>query len=77
MLTAAEIARAEGLSSLAEACRISGRRPQTLHKWHNDNPDFFRVVIVGCGEIKRREEALQAIAEEVARESGNLETNDQ
>lgn len=55
--SASELARAEGLDSLAEACRISGRRAQTLHKWHKENPSFFQVVIAGCGEVKRRRAA--------------------
>lgn len=55
MTTASKYAKQAGLKSLAEAVRMTGRSADTLTRWHKDMPDFFRVVVDGCIEIKRQE----------------------
>lgn len=55
MTTASKYAKQAGLKSLAEAVRMTGRSADTLTRWHKDMPDLFRVVILGCLEVKRQE----------------------
>ena len=54
-MTASRYAKQAGLKSLAEAVRMTGRSADTLTRWHKDMPDLFRVVILGCLEVKRQE----------------------
>jgi hypothetical protein len=60
MTTASKYAKAAGLKSLAEAVRMTGRSADTLTRWHKDMPDLFRVVILGCLEVKRQESLKDA-----------------
>ena len=54
MATASKYAKQAGLKSLAEAVRMTGRSADTLTRWHKDMPDLFKVVILGCLEVKRQ-----------------------
>ena len=60
MTTASNYAKQAGLKSLAEAVRMTGRSADTLTRWHKDMPDLFRVVILGCLEVKRQESLKDA-----------------
>jgi hypothetical protein len=60
MTTASKYAKEAGLKSLAEAVRMTGRSADTLTRWHKDMPNLFRVVILGCLEVKRRESLKNA-----------------
>jgi len=51
-MSASKQAKQAGLKSLAEACKISGQSPQTLHNWHKRKPELFHVVILGCVQLK-------------------------
>ena len=53
-MSASTIAKAEGLDSLAEACRMTGKPANTLQRWHNDEPELFIIVISGCVAVKNR-----------------------
>ena len=55
MTTASKYAKQAGLRSLAEAVRMTGRSADTLTRWHKDMPNLFRVVILGCLEVKKQE----------------------
>ena len=59
-LTASKYAKEAGLKSLAEAVRMTGRSADTLTRWHKDMPDLFRVVILGCLEVKQQESIKNA-----------------
>lgn len=54
-MTASEAAKQAGLYSLAEVSRMVGKSPQTLYNWHKRYPELFRVVLIGCAQLKRRD----------------------
>lgn len=47
-MTASETAKALGLKSLTQVMNITGVSLQTLTNWHNDKPELFRIVLLGC-----------------------------
>lgn len=50
--SASVMAKAAGLSSLAEMARICGKPENTLHNWWRDEPLTFTAMLEGCVAIK-------------------------
>lgn len=57
-MSASKAAKQAGLSSLAEACRMTGKPANTLQNWHRDELELFSIVIDGC------------VSQKIAREAG-------
>ncbi len=50
-------ARALGLGGLVEVSEIIERKHRnTLHSWYNNNPDLFKIVLLGCVKFKELKE---------------------
>ena len=50
----AEYCVSQGFKELTEVMAILQRPRSTLERWRIDRPRFFRVVVAGCIEAKRR-----------------------
>lgn len=55
VMTPSQQAKAAGLTSLAEACEMTGQSAQTLDNWHKHKPELFKMVILGCAVSKQRQ----------------------
>jgi hypothetical protein len=51
-MTASQEAKKAGLHSLLEVSRITGVSFQTLNNWHNNKPNLFKIVVIGCAALK-------------------------
>lgn len=51
-MTASQEAKKAGMQSLLEVSRITGVSFQTLNNWHNNKPNLFKVVVIGCAALK-------------------------
>ena len=47
-MTASQQAKAAGLKNLAEVAKLTRQSPQTLNNWHNNKPELFNAVVLGC-----------------------------
>lgn len=47
-MSPSQIAKAEGLKSLAQVSEFTGVSVQTLINWHKNKPRLFDVVVIGC-----------------------------
>lgn len=56
--TASEQAKLAGLKGLAEVSELTNVAHSTLGSWHHTRPALFKVVLVGCRQIKKQK-ALQ------------------
>jgi len=54
-MSASAAAKSAGLKSLAEVSEITGKPPQTLRRWHTEEPALFRVVLLGCARQKEKQ----------------------
>lgn len=50
-MTPSQQAKAEGLTGLSAVSKLTSVSLQTLHNWHKDKPNLFRVVLAGCRAI--------------------------
>jgi len=41
-----------GLKNMIEMVVISNKPRRTLEGWHKSNPEFFKVILVGCVAVK-------------------------
>ena len=46
-MTASQLAKYHGFSSLKEVAELSGKTVVTLNDWHNNNPALFKAVLIG------------------------------
>lgn len=51
-MTAAQLAKSFGLSSLTEVQKITGVNRQTLDNWYKTKPILFNIVLQGCIAVK-------------------------
>lgn len=47
-LTASKKAKQAGLKSLADVARTTKQSATTLRNWHNNKPELFEIVLMGC-----------------------------
>ena len=47
-MTASQLAKRMGLKSLKELSEHTGASLQTLINWHNNKPELFYIVLLGC-----------------------------
>lgn len=52
-MTASKQAKAMGFKSLQEVAEIFGVTAACLRNWHNEQPDKFKIVLLGCREYKQ------------------------
>ena len=56
MKTPAQTAKAVGLHNLSQVSRQTGVSLQTLHNWHKNKPELFRIVLLGCVALQESQE---------------------
>ncbi len=47
-MTASKQAKELGLKSLKQVSEMINKSPQTLINWYNNEPEHFRMVLLGC-----------------------------
>jgi len=47
-MEASEVAKAQGLKSLAQVARLFSCTTQNLRNWHKKEPQKFQIVLYGC-----------------------------
>ena len=62
-MSASKKAKAAGLSSLAEAAKITGRSADLLTRWEKEYPELFFAVIEGCSAIKKNPDLYITLTE--------------
>ena len=55
-MTPSKQAKDAGLKSLKQVSEMTGKPVTTLHNWHKDSPQLFRIVLIGCAALDEREE---------------------
>ena len=55
-MTSSEKAKSLGLKSLKEVSDMIGKPTQTLNNWAKNEPDLFKIVLIGCAQVKQEEE---------------------
>lgn len=48
-----EQAKKAGLKSVVEMARLCDVSLETLYNWHKKHPERFRVMLLGCVEVKK------------------------
>ena len=54
-MEASELAKAQGLKSLAQVARLFSCSTQNLRNWHKKEPQKFQIVLDGCMALLDRE----------------------
>jgi hypothetical protein len=71
-MTPSQQAKAEGLTGLSAVSKLTGVSLQTLHNWHKDKPELFRVVIAGCKAKLQENNMINTTSFIVAEYQGNV-----
>lgn len=56
-MTPSKQAKASGLKSLSQVSEMTGQSLQTLINWSKNKQQLFDVVLKGCAQMKKEEQA--------------------